>query len=142
MSPSVTVAALVNGDVKLTRVKGAVVESKTHFILNGFSQVKEFRVFEFQGITVDSVRSLFTVSIDLALARKYGIRLQDLPLLCRGVLDQCAGGEEKRAFTYTEGQMRSHANTLAEREEAARYKRPPREPAPDHVGAAGRVPAR
>jgi hypothetical protein len=108
------------------------MESKTHFILNGFSQVKEFRVFEFQSITVDSVRSSFTVRIDLALARKYGIRLQELPLLCRGVLDQCGGGEENRAFTYTEAQMRTYADNVAERVEAAKYKRPPRPPATGH----------
>ena len=117
------------------------MELKTQYTLKGFSQAEEFRVFEFQGITVDLIRSVFTVRIDLALARKYGIRLQELPLLCRGVLDQCGDAGEKRAFTYTEAQMSTYAADVAERLEAAKYKRPPRRPATDQLGAAWRVPA-
>ena len=118
--------------------------SKIRLILKGFSQDLEFRVFEFEGINADWERASFTVGIDVALARKYGIRLQELPLLCRGVLDQCCDGDEKRAFTYSEAEMRSRAYSLAAREEAAKYKKAPRRSVTDHsdhIVPPGRVPS-
>ena len=114
---------------------------KMSFVLKGFKQVLELRVFEFDGM-FERVRSPFTVSVDLALARKYGIRIQELPLLCRGVLDECCSTEDKRAYTYTEEHMCSHAHLAAEREEAAKRKKPPRRPPTDQVGAAWRSPMR
>jgi hypothetical protein len=108
--------------------------SKTHFILKGFSQAMEFRVFEFDGLMANSVRAAFTVKIDTALARKYGIRLQELPLLCRGVLDQYQEGEQ-RCFLYTEANMSEYAYSVAAREEAAKRKKP-RQPAPTPTQAA------
>lgn len=116
--------------------------SKRHFILKGFNQVMEFRVFEFESIALDSARVSFTVRIDLALARKYGIRLQELPLLCKEVLDQCGEGEEKRAFTYGEEQMSSHADIVAAREEAAKHKKAPRRPPTEQLSSPWRVPSR
>jgi len=118
------------------------METKAHFILKGFSQVMEFRVFEFEGLTANSVRASFTVSIDLALARKYGIRLQELPLLCKGVLDQCGEGEESRTFIYTEEHMSEYASGIALRMEAAKHRKPPRQPAADRNGTAWRLPPR
>jgi hypothetical protein len=110
------------------------------FILKGFSQDQEIRVFEFDGITVGSARAPFTVRIDLALARKYGIRLQELPLLCRGVLDQCGEGEPQRAFTYTEEHMCTYAYNAAAREETTKRKKAPRQPGADYLGATWRGP--
>jgi hypothetical protein len=108
---------------------------KPHFMLKGFSQVMEYRVFEFEGLSAGAVRASYTVRIDLALARKYGIRLQELPLLCKGVLDQCGEGEEKRTFTYTEAQMSEYAHKLTLADETAKQKRS-RQPAANSVGAA------
>jgi hypothetical protein len=116
--------------------------SKKHFILKGFNQVMEFRVFEFEGIAVDAVRASITVRVDLALARKYGIRLQELPLLCKEVLDQCGEGEQNRSFTYSEAQMCTHADDLSARELAAKAKKATRRPAPVHVAAPWGVPTR
>jgi hypothetical protein len=107
--------------------------SKMRFILKGFNQDLEFRVFEFEGISVDRERESFTVGIDVALARKYGIRLQELPLLCRGVLDQCCDWDEKRAFTYGEAEMRSRAYSLAALAEAAKLKKAPRRSVSDRT---------
>ena len=109
------------------------------FILKGFSQVRGFRVFAFEGVAVDRTRTLFTVGTDLALTQRYGIRLQELPLLCRAVLERCREGEESRAFTYTEEDMRLYAECVAAREEAARKRRPPRRPATDDVEPLGGV---
>ena len=96
-----------------------------NFVLNGFSEVMGFRVFAFEGIAEDRTRTAFTVRTDLALARKYGIRLQELPLLCREVLERRDEAEEKRAFTYTEADMCLYASACAAaREKAAQRKKP------------------
>lgn len=110
------------------------------FVLMGFSESRGFRVFIFEGIAPDRTRSPFTVKTDLALARQYGIRLQELPLLCRAVLERSYSGLEKRAFTYTEDDMRQHAGIAASREEALRKRKPPRKPVSERVGAAWRGP--
>lgn len=86
---------------------------KMQYILNGFSQVGEFRVFAFEGISADWLRSAFTVRTNLALTRRYGIRLQELPLLCRTVLEQRPEGEKQREFAFTEEDMCSYASQAA-----------------------------
>jgi hypothetical protein len=123
--------------------KETLVESpKLHFILRGFSQVMGSRVFAFEGVAADWTRTPFTVRTDLALTRRYGIRLQELPLLCRAVLERCHEGEENREFAYTEEDMRLYADCAAARAAAAKQRKPPRRPAPEHVGTAWRVPQR
>ena len=91
------------------------------FILMGFNQETDFRTFAFQGIASDRTRTDFTVRADLALTRKYGIRVQELPLLCRRLLERDDTGEEKRTLTFTEDDMRLHADT-----ETARVKASPK----------------
>jgi len=83
------------------------------FILMGFNQETDFRTFAFQGIAADRTRTDFTVRADLALSRKYGIRVQELPLLCRRLLERDDSGEERRLLTvtFTEADMRLHADT-------------------------------
>jgi len=107
---------------------------KIHISLTGFSQVMEFRVFTFEVIAADQAIMPFTVRVDLALARRYGIRLQELPLLCRAVLDGRQRDGEKRAFTYTEEEMCSYCATA--REQATKTSKPPRRPAAGQVGGA------
>jgi len=118
-----------------------VQNPKRQFILKGFSQVEGFRVFAFERIAEDWTRTSFTVRTNLALTRRYRIRLQELPLLCRAVLEHLEG-EEQRAFTFTEGDMRLHADGVAAREEAARQRKSPRRPPTNRVGAAWRSPQR
>ncbi len=115
------------------------------FILTGFTQDREFRVFAFEGIAADRVRTPFTVKADLALSRTYGIRLQELPLMCRGILEQREEGPEEgaveNALTFTEEAMRLHAsNCIAARALAAQKKKAPRRPANESNGAAWRSP--
>lgn len=76
---------------------------QTTFILTGVRNDKGVCTFSFEGVGPDRVRMPGTVETDLALLRKHDIRLQDLPLLCRGLLD--------RAET-----MHAHANRLGEPE--------------------------
>ncbi len=106
------------------------------YVLTGFSHDLGFRVFGFECIGEGWVRTAFSVRADLALARKHGIPVQELPLLCRGVLERRDQGEDRRAFTYTEAQMGQDADTRAANREAAAKRRkgkPPesRQNAPD-----------
>lgn len=115
------------------------------FILTGFTQDREFRVFAFEGIAADRVRTPFTVRADLSLSRTYGIRLQELPLMCRAILEHLEEGPEagsaQNALTFTEDAMRLHATTIiAARALAAQKKKIPRRPANETNGAAWRSP--
>jgi hypothetical protein len=111
------------------------------FILTGFTQEREFRVFAFEGIAADRVRTPFTVRADLALSRTYGIRLQELPLMCRAILEHREEGEEQNALTFTEDAMRLHAsNCVAARALAAQKKKAPRRPTSENNGVAWRSP--
>jgi hypothetical protein len=108
------------------------------FLLTGFTPGTEFRVFAFQGIEADRTRTEFTVRTDLSLIRRYGIRMQELPLLCRGLLERKdaeveerrnagrevpdAGGED-RTLTFTEEEMRIHATNCAAEREAAKLRK-------------------
>src|SRR5215471_8303682 len=58
------------------------------FILKGFTQEMGFRIFEFVKVDEDQTRTEYTISADLALTRRYDIRIQDLPLLCRLSLER------------------------------------------------------
>src|SRR5580692_7352233 len=89
------------------------------FTLTGFTQDSGCRVFAYDGVGEDRVRIKFTVSADLALSRKYGIRLQELPLMCLGILersseiDEASGAEPDlslRALTFTEDAMIRYAD--------------------------------
>lgn len=108
------------------------------FVLQGFNQVVGMRVFAFEGIEANHQRTPFTVSADLSLALRYGIRLQELPLLCRGVLERRHDGGKARAFAYTEDDMRIYAGAVAAQREAARQRRPPRHNISNLVGGAWR----
>jgi hypothetical protein len=111
------------------------------FILTGFTQDGGFRVFAFEGIAADRARSPFTVRADLALSRIYGIRLQELPLMCRAILEHREEGEQENALTFTEDAMRLHAsNCVAARALAAQKKKLPRRPVNENNGAAWRSP--
>ncbi len=115
--------------------------AKMQFVLTGFTQDLGCRVFAFEGIAVDRMRTPFTVRADLALIRRYGIQIQELPLLCRSVLERRDEASEAQAFTFTEEEMRTCATArAAAKDEAAHRRRPPRRPSPEGLGAAWRVP--
>jgi hypothetical protein len=105
------------------------------FVLTGFSHSAGLRVFAFEGIAADRTRMNFSVSADMALIRVYGIRVQELPLLCLRFLEQHDSSHEERNLTFAEEQMRAYAdNCTAEREAVQRRKAPRRPP----VNAANR----
>lgn len=111
------------------------------FILTGFTQDRGFRVFAFEGIAPDRVRTQFTVRADLVLSRQYGIRLQELPLMCRAVLEGREEGERENTMTFGEEAMRLHeTNRIAARVLAAQKKKPFRKPVTEAAGTAWRSP--
>src|SRR5258707_15868395 len=109
------------------------------YILTGFTQDMGFRVFAFEGIGEDRMRTEYRVRTDLALIRKYSIRVQELPLLCRGILERRNEGEEQRSFTYTEADMSLYSDVCAT-QAAARKRKAPRRPPSENVGSAWRGP--
>ncbi len=104
------------------------------FILTGFTQNTGFRVFAFERIGADRTRTPFTVGTDLELIRKYGIRVQELPLLCRGLLERHDETEQERTWIFTEDEMRLYASNCAAEREAAQKKKWLRKAAMAQVG--------
>ena len=111
------------------------------FVLTGFTPDNGFRVFAFDGVNEDRVRTAFTVRVDLAVIRTYGIRMQDLPLLCRSLLERRDAASEIHALTFGEDEMSNFAKDgQAAREAAAQKRKPPRKPPAENAGSAWRVP--
>jgi hypothetical protein len=109
------------------------------FVLTGFTHEQGFRVFAFDRIGADRARIKFSVRADLALIRRYGIHIQDLPLLCRALLDRRDEADEILPLTFTEEEMRINAGQrAAAREAAAKKRKPPQRPASENLGAAWR----
>lgn len=115
--------------------------SQSRFTLKGFSHDQGFRQFVFECIAEDHVRTQFSVRADLALARTYGIHLQDLPLLCREFLERRALTEDARRLTFTEEEMRLYqADCKAAQLVAAQKRRvPSRRPPAENLGNAWRT---
>jgi len=93
------------------------------YVLTGFTPDSGFRVFAFQGVRADQTRALFTVRADLALIRTYGILVQELPLLCRALLERSDEGAAEHALTFSEDEMRVHAGHRAADRDAAQRKK-------------------
>ena len=108
------------------------------YVLTGFTHDMGFRLFAFEGIGQDRVRTPYSVKADLALTRRYGIRMQELPLLCRAILERRDEGEQQRTFIYTEADMCAQADVRAQ--DAAASKRKTPRPPSENVGAASRGP--
>jgi hypothetical protein len=102
------------------------------YILTGFSHEMGYRVFVFESID-GRVRTAYRVKADLALARKHGVPVQELPLLCRALLETRAEGESQRAYTYGEADMCKYEDLRAARAaELQNRKRPLTRRTPAH----------
>src|SRR5690348_13271540 len=116
--------------------------AKPQFLFTGFTQAAGIRTYAFEG-RIDAGRIDYTVEVDLALIPGYGIRIQDLPLLCRELLQQRAHPDEISSVVFTEQGMRSHAEKLAvARAEAEQRKKQPRQLASVDADAGWRPPVR
>jgi hypothetical protein len=110
------------------------------FMLTGFTQDSAFRVFAFDRMGADRVRTKVVVRADLALSRRYGIPMQELPLLCRNLLERSEASGETLSLTFTEDDMSLHAKDRAATRAAAtaHRKKPVRRPPSENLGAAWR----
>jgi hypothetical protein len=109
------------------------------YVLTGFQQDNNIRRYAFQGIAGDRTRVDFTVNVDLSLIRRYEISVQELPLLCRHLLEGQLP-EQDHTVTFTEDDMRGHASTRAAAQLAADQKKVHRRPPSGRVGEAWRSP--
>ncbi|MBI2686605.1 MAG: hypothetical protein HYX27_09840 [Acidobacteria bacterium] len=91
------------------------VRDAMQFTLTGFTSESGFRVFGFRYVRSDRSTVECKVKADLAVARRYGISVQELPLLCRGILER-SGQEPEAVVEFTEGDARQ----VASRREADR----------------------
>jgi len=97
------------------------------YVLTGFTNDTEFRVFAFDVFGDEQVRTAYRIRADLTLARKYGISLQELPLLCRRALEErILVSDDERSFTYTEAEMCIYADARAVAAEKLKAARKPR----------------
>jgi hypothetical protein len=78
------------------------------FVMVGFREEQGARRFTFEGIAGDRTRKQYTVSADLGMLRKYNIPVQELPLLCRRLLERESLLSETVALQFTEQLMREH----------------------------------
>ena len=106
--------------------------NKMQFTLTGFTQDSGCRVFAYDGVGDDRVRNRFTVRADLALSRKYGIRLQELPLICLEILERMNAMEDPagagqtgalRTFSFSEDAMIRYAGEIVAERDAAALRR-------------------
>jgi hypothetical protein len=113
------------------------------FVLIGFRQEKNIRRYAFDAVSSSHVRTHVTVGADLSLARAYRIPLQELPLLCRRLLEDLTeaqttqptkagsakpqasknGGLSLEKLMYTEKEMLGYAKDRAVAETLAEQKR-------------------
>jgi hypothetical protein len=84
-----------------------------NFAFKGFFQDGTFRVFSFEAGPKDLAQGSFWVRADMNLARKHKIQVQELPLLCRAVLEDHTTVSGEHTVTYTGAEMLQHANRLA-----------------------------
>jgi hypothetical protein len=117
-------------------------ERTLRYILTGFTQNTGIRVFTFEGIATDQTRTGFVVEIDLAMTRRYGIRLQELPLICRELLERHDEGEQARTFIFTEAEMILHASSCEAEREVRQRTNSMRKAYGKQAGSAWRTPQR
>jgi hypothetical protein len=96
------------------------------YVFTGFKQANAVRQFAFDCISDDRLHTPMTVRADLTLARKYNILPQELPLLCRRLLQNAGTVTVPGSMTLTEADM-SAFRRAADEVVAARKpnKRPP-----------------
>ncbi|MGH9559199.1 MAG: hypothetical protein ACRD30_08150 [Bryobacteraceae bacterium] len=111
------------------------------FVLAGFQQNLNIRRYTFEGIDDHRKRKEVTVDADMGLIQKYKIPLQELPLLCRRLVEgrpEVDAGAD--AIRFTEDDMLGYAKDRATAASLAEQKRKShRAPVSDRVGQAWRT---
>lgn len=97
-------------------------QNRTTFVLAGFTHRLGFRVFQFDCVENGRARTRYTVQADLTLVRKYGIHMQELPLLCRKLLDGSEDRDRVPSLTLSEAEMIACAEKESARIQAKKRK--------------------
>ena len=92
----------------------------------GFMEARGARIFNFQTSPSEGAKCNIAVTSDLALVRLYNMALQELPLLCRLVLEEQAG--TVKSCNLSEDQIKTHSGRVAERDEQTKRKGSTRRP--------------
>lgn len=91
------------------------------FVFLGFDQSASARQFRFGRIRASRPHTAAVVVADLSLARKYNIQVQDLPLLCRNLLENSdAGTVAAGVITLTETHMAALSKAARNASEAVK----------------------
>ena len=95
----------------------------------GFSHCGECREFAFDRIADDRTKTRIKVTADLALSRKYRIPVQELPLLCKRLLETVPPGAHSLTFSESEMQRLMDERLASQRKvvhrQAQRRPKPP-----------------
>ena len=75
------------------------------YSLIGFSQQNTIRRYLFLRIAADGSRTEFGVNADIQTGRSCHVKLQDLPLMCRRLLEGQGEDVDARALTLTQADM-------------------------------------
>jgi hypothetical protein len=98
------------------------------YLLENYRQTSGVRVFVFDGISPDRTHARFTVSVDTALLAAHSIALQELPLLCRQLLEERATSGGSHTLTFAAADMEHLAAARAEARHAIRQRKFNRRP--------------
>jgi hypothetical protein len=93
--------------------------------INGFRQTGSLRHYLFQTVAADRVRHDVVVDADLNLMRHHGISIQEMPLLCRKLIEAIEGVPPSRMI-YSEQSMAGHARDRAAAQVALALRKRPR----------------
>ena len=92
-----------------------------NFVFTGFHQNDSVRQYVFQSVTRPNEK--FTVGADLNLVRKHKIPLQELPLLCRRLLEAKDEPRDSPGLVFTEQDMLGYVEKRARVAHDAELKR-------------------
>ena len=82
-----------------------------NFVFTGFRQDDSVREYAFQAATQPPEK--FTVGADLNLVRKHNVPLQELPLLCRQLLEAKDEPRKSPSLVFTEQDMLAYVENRA-----------------------------
>jgi hypothetical protein len=95
------------------------------FVLAGFRQFDTVRQYYFDAVGENRTRKRVAVGADLDLVRRYRIPMQELPLLCRRLLDAHAKAE---SIMFTERDIVQYVKERAAAADASQERRRARRP--------------
>jgi hypothetical protein len=102
-------------------------ENLMDFVLAGFEEGDGVRKYHFDCVATNRSKRAISVFADVTLARKHEIRVQELPLLCRRLLQSMEPGSLAATITLTEDHMIAVQQVARAAAEKKPHK-PPRRP--------------